>query len=366
MNTMGDHFDLDFKPWLRVLDTTSVPVPPDADHARGATRYGEWDGSDGRTHAVRMTQPDWVLNQIAVLNSLDGHLTDDDVVVVAAPYELSLEGASIERAVEWMGASLISVGTSNTICPLPRLLDIVHRYQVTALVCDPQLAAELAALDRAAGRDPAASSVTTLILTRPAAPERSLRVGEAWGASTTEIFSTPIRPATATRCDHGQLHLTDDHFRAHLHTPTRGRLAPEGSRGELVLTRNCEESTEHDLPVPTGELVELPPADARCPCGSTNQLIIALGKVVDALTTPGGLITQVDVEHCLFESPYLQGGVTAQVVNDRLQVTCLVKPTPPGHRAAMSKLVESLLGPAVDVTFVDHDTNDDANATRSS
>jgi phenylacetate-coenzyme A ligase PaaK-like adenylate-forming protein len=375
MTPVTDRFEAYFDQWLYALEAdahrgspggTGAPAGPDGlQRPPAPVRYGEWEGPDGGTHPVRMSRPEWMLNQIDTALALGDLVTPDDVVVVAAPYELSLEGASVERAVEWLGASLISVGTSNTICPVPRLLDLIHRYRVTTLVCPPQLAAELAALDEAAGRRPAAAGLTTLVATRPAAPERLRRIAATWGASATVLFGTPSRPATATPCRLGRLHLVADRFEARLRLTAPGRIDPGGTRGELVL-----DVRHPDAPAlvsqPTGELVELPPPGSPCTCGSERQLVVPLGRVADAVATPQGPITQVDVEHCLFASPHPQGQVTSRLEGDHLAVACAVGSAGARHLPALRELVRSRLGPAVELTPFEEDLAQADTRTRSS
>lgn len=369
MTPVTDQFDAHFAQWLRTLEAEAHRGPGATDGPAGLprlpapVRYGEWEGPDGSTHEVRMTRPEWMLNQIDAALALGDLITPDDVVVVAAPYELSLEGASVERAVEWLGASLISVGTSNTICPLPRLLDLIHRYGVTTLVCPPQLAAELAALDEAAGRHPGASGLTTLIATRPSAPERLRRIAAKWGASATEIFSTPARPATATPCGFGRLHVSDDRFTAYLRSPAPGRIHTDGTRGELVLGSHPESPAP--VPLPTGQLVEFRPPGTHCACGSSSQTVIPLGRVADAVTTPEGLLSQVDVEHCLFASPQPQGRVTSRPEGGHLSVTCAVRSGTARQQPPLQKLIRSRFGPAVELTLSEEDLADVDTPTRS-
>lgn len=364
MNPVADQLDAHFARWLRTLE--AGPHTPGLPEPSAPVRYGEWEEADGRTREVRMTQPEWVLNQIDAVQALGDLITPEDVTVVAAPYELSLEGASIERAVECLGASLISVGTSNTICPVPRLLDLIHRYQVTTLACPPQLAAELAALDVAAGRDPRASSIQTLVAIRPTAIERLSRIAVTWGATAFEIFSTPSGPATATSCAAGQLHLPAGRFEAYLRSATPGRIDTEGTRGELMIAAPRPGSSTPET-LPTGELVEFRRPGTPCACGSDGQIILPLGRVADAVATPGGPVTQVDVEHCLFASPEPQGRVTSTIEDGRLSVAYAVRSgavrsgTERSH-PALQELVRSRLGPAVELTpFVEDAAEDIAD-----
>ncbi|MFD4633983.1 hypothetical protein ACFVYR_17320 [Streptomyces sp. NPDC058284] len=365
MNPVADRFDAHFARWLRTLEADAHPgssVTGEAPPLSAPVRYGEWAAPDGDTHAIRMTQPEWVLGQLDLVTALGDLITPDDVAVVAVPYELSLEGAAVERAIESLGACLISVGTSNTICPVPRLLDLIHRYEVTTLACPPQLAAELAALDEAAGRDPRASTVRTILATRPAAPERLRRVAARWGAVASGIFSTPFRPATATTCAAGRLHLLEDRFDAGLRSPTPGRIDRDATRGELVLTVPGSESAA-PVELPTGELVELRPPHTPCACGSERRVVTPLGRVADAVATPEGPITQVDVERCLFTSPEPRGQVASTREGERLSVAFAVRSS---GGPALQELALSRLGPAVELTPFVEDIAGTDTRTRSS
>ncbi|WP_234334527.1 AMP-binding protein [Streptomyces sp. NRRL B-1347] len=297
-------------------------------------RYGERVDGEGRTHPVLITRDAWILDQIDLALAFDQLLTADDVVVVAAPYELSFVGAGVDRAIEMIGASVISVGTSNTICPMPRLLGLIEEYGATALVCSPSLAAELASLAGASERPLDRSSVRSVICVGEACSrERLDRIGAAWAARARALYGTPSAPTVAVPCAHGALHVCDHRLRASVRDVPGGRTAPEGprdgahpgavARGELLLTAP-DTDPAGDGPGATGELVELGGADRPCPCGEKSAVLTPLGRVTEAVPARRGPVSAVDVERVVFDRPDLAPHFACQVRNGGFDVTCAV------------------------------------------
>ncbi len=199
-------------------------------------RYGERIDPSGGPQPIVLTRDEWILNQIDLALALGRLLTEDDVVVSAVPYELSFIGGEVDRVTEMVGASVISVGTSGTICPMPRLLGLIEQYEVTAVVCSPSFAAELASLALSLGRRPEDSTVRTIVCVGEAcSAERLDRIGAAWAAKTSALYGTPSTPTVAVACEHGALHVCDHRLRAEVRGDLRGELLLDGSpTGELV------------------------------------------------------------------------------------------------------------------------------------
>jgi hypothetical protein len=299
-------------------------------------RYGERVDPSGGSQPIVLTRNEWILNQIDLALALGRLLTEDDVVVSAVPYELSFIGAEVDRVIEMVGASVISVGTSGTICPMPRLLGLIEQYEVTALVCSPSFAAELASLALSLGRRPEDSTVRTLVCVGEAcSTERLDRIGAAWAARTSALYGTPSTPTVAVACDHGALHLCDHRLRAEVRGDLRGELLLDGS--------------------PTGELVELWPADRRCDCGSAGRVLVPLGSAASAVRGPDGLVSTLDVERVVFGHRRLAPHF-ACVRDGTFHVTCAVAGPQAVDEGAMRRAIRSgideALGVEAEVTVV--------------
>ncbi|MFI0267089.1 AMP-binding protein [Streptomyces luteogriseus] len=300
-------------------------------------RYGERLDPSGASHPVVLTRDEWIRNQIDLTLALGRLLTEDDVVVSAVPYELSFTGAQVDRVTEMVGASVISVGTSGTICPMPRLLGLIEQYEVTALVCSPSFAAELAGLAASLGRRPANSTIRTIVCVGEAcSTERLDRIGAAWAARTTALYGTPSTPTVAVACERGALHLCDQRLRAEV----RG-----GARGELLLDGTA-----------TGEAVELWPADRRCDCGCESRVLVPLGSMASAVRGPDGLVSAADVERIVFRHRRLAPHFACVVRDGTFHVTCAVTDSQAVDTGAMRRAIRSgideALGVEAEVTIV--------------
>ncbi|MFG2792211.1 AMP-binding protein [Streptomyces sp. NPDC048419] len=301
-------------------------------------RYGERIDASGATQAIVMSRDEWILNQIDLTLALGRLLGEDDVVVSAVPYELSFIGAEMDRVIEMVGASVISVGTSRTICPMERLLALIEQYQVTALVCAPSFAAELASLALARGQRPQDSTIRTVVCVGEASStERLDRIGATWAATTTTLYGTPATPTAAVPCEHGALHLCEHRLRAEADGHPRGELLLDGS--------------------PTGELVELRAAGSGCDCGSANRVLVPLGSTAAALPGPHGLISAVDVERIAFRQTALTPHFACTVQDGAFHVTCAVTEAEAPAGGALAQAIRGeigdALGVAAEVTVVD-------------
>lgn len=317
---------------LLTRDTRDTARTRDAADGRDAVRarYGERVDPSGGSQPIVMNRDEWILNQIDLTLALSRPLTEDDVVVSAVPYELSFIGAEVDRVIEMIGASVISVGTSGTICPMPRLLGLIEQYEVTALVCSPSFAAELASLAVSLGKRPEDSTLRTIICVGEAcSTERLDRIGAAWAATNSTLYGTPSTPTVAVACDHGALHLCDHRLRAEV----RG-----GPRGELLLDGS-----------PTGEVVELWPADRRCDCGSASRVLVPLGSTASAVRGPDGLVSALDVERIVFGHRRLTPHFACSVRDGTFHVTCAVADPQAVDTGAMRRAIRSGIGEALGV-----------------
>jgi phenylacetate-coenzyme A ligase PaaK-like adenylate-forming protein len=349
-----------YKHFLDLLDrgADGPRAGTDAEHGSEHARYGEWFDASGQSHAAFLTRDGWVLNQIGMAECFDGILTEDDVVIVAVPYELSFVGAEVERAIELVGSSVIGVGTSNTICPMPRILDLIWQYEATALVCSPTVAANLAALAVSLGRRPEDSSVRLIVsMGEACSPQRLDRVVAAWGAAASTLYGTALTPTVAVPCEQGVLHVCGDRLRAAVRDVQGGQAAASGGlRGELLLASLPGDSPDSES-VGTGQLVELGPANGGCACGQEGAVLTPLGRVADAVESPSGLVSAVDVERTVFGFAEFAPRFAGEARNGAFKVTCALEDGELASAGELRRTVEGRvregLGVDVDIEIVD-------------
>ncbi len=285
-------------------------------------RYGEWVDAFGAPRARFLRRPEFLACQVELVRALYGTIAANDTVIIALPYELTFAGHVAERALELIGATLIGVGTSNTICPMPRTLGLMRRYGASSLVTSSSRALELARLVSLQGASTAPPTLHSLVLMgQVCAPQRRDKIAALWGARPLQVFGTPAVPVVATPCPAGELHLCEEWLSADVSRPEPARLT-EGRavRGELVLQAACR--SVDDTPIATGELVELWPRERRCACGDERRVVVPVGQIAEAVETATGLVSTGDVERVLFDSLDLDPEMTITARRDGFRVRC--------------------------------------------
>lgn len=273
----------------------------DRPEAAVGARYGEWIDADGDRRAGLLPRPEFLLSQIELATTVSGSVSAGDVAMVAVPYELTYTGHVVERALELIGTTLIGVGTSDTICPRARALDLMARYDISVLVSSPSRALELARLE-AAKRGPGERHRlrSLVVIGDPCSPRRLARIAELWGARAVTILGTRAMPVVATPCTHGELHLAGEWLSADLRDRSPARYAEYGRRGELLI-QPARPLAGGGETTATGELVELWPRDRSCVCGDPSPVVVPLGRVAESLVTAAGPVAAIDVERVLFD-----------------------------------------------------------------
>ncbi|HZS10038.1 MAG TPA: AMP-binding protein [Blastocatellia bacterium] len=214
-------------------------------------------------------------------------VTEDDLVFCAfsfGPYISHWTGIDGAR---YVGAMALSGGGMHSEQRLRAILD----NRCTALVCTPTYALHLAEVAAGLGLDLRASDIRiTIHAGEPGAsvPNVKRRIEEAWGARCFDHAGATEVGAWAFDCqaDDGAIHLNELEFICEVIDPQTGEAAPEGARGELVITTLGRAG----MPVVryrTGDLVEL--TTEPCACGRTLARIRGgvLGRADDMLTVRG-------------------------------------------------------------------------------
>ncbi len=303
-------------------------------------RYGERLVDGEMRQAGYMTRSDFFANQVAFAKAVEARIAKEDVVVVAAPYDLSFTGHVAERALEAIGAAALSVGTSNTICPMARTLDLMRRYHVTAMVGTPQVVLDLALLDRS--MNPAALHTlrTVVFIGGSSTPKRLERIADLWGAATVQIFGSALMPAIGVPCGSGEIHLSGDLASIELSHPSSARIATGGKRGELLL--RSRDAPNQDV-APTGEMVELWPTSRPCQCGDAGPVVIPLGPISDTIATEDGRVSAIDVERVAFDCADLDPDLRCDTDGTSFQVSCTPGPREPNSGAELTRRLRARL-----------------------
>jgi phenylacetate-CoA ligase len=222
-------------------------------------------------------------------------------------YGMWMGGASLDRALETIGATVFPAGPGRTTLAAQRLADL----GVTVISCTPTFALLLAERAAEAGLDPSA--------------DWSLRVGVLGGETMTlaarrrlaEVMPPGFRahntygttelggPFLAGTCEHaleqGTFHVWADQFLVEIVDPDTGRRITEpGVTGELVVTTLRREASPM-LRWRTRDLTAWAPDAHDCPCGRRGHPKISWisGRSDDMVKVRGALVLPSQVEELI-------------------------------------------------------------------
>jgi phenylacetate-CoA ligase len=234
-------------------------------------------GTTGKPIVVAYTEADvQVWTSVMVRSFAACGLHKGDVIQNAYGYGLFTGGLGAHYGAEALGATVIPISGGNT----ERQLMVLSDFGVTAICCTPSYFIHLIEKAKEAkvgfgklkvgvfGAEPWSDSMREYIQA-----ESGIRAHDIYGLS--EI----IGPGVGIECVHRNgLHLFEDHFYPEIVDPETGKVLPDGSEGELVLTTLSKEAMPM-IRYRTRDITALDPEP--CACGRTLRRIRRIGRRSD-------------------------------------------------------------------------------------
>jgi len=234
-------------------------------------------GTTGKPIVVAYTDADvQVWSSVMVRSFAACGLHKGDVIQNAYGYGLFTGGLGAHYGAEALGATVIPISGGNT----ERQLMVLSDFGVTAICCTPSYFIHLIEKAKEAkvgfgklkvgvfGAEPWSDSMREYIQA-----ESGIRAHDIYGLS--EI----IGPGVGIECVHRNgLHLFEDHFYPEIVDPETGKVLPDGSEGELVLTTLSKEAMPM-IRYRTRDITSLNPEP--CACGRTLRRIRRIGRRSD-------------------------------------------------------------------------------------
>ena len=234
-------------------------------------------GTTGKPIVVAYTEADLqVWTSVMVRSFAACGLHKGDVIQNAYGYGLFTGGLGAHYGAEALGATVIPISGGNT----ERQLMVLSDFGVTAICCTPSYFIHLIEKAKEAkvgfgklkvgvfGAEPWSDSMREYIQA-----EAGIRAHDIYGLS--EI----IGPGVGIECVHRDgLHLFEDHFYPEIVDPETGKVLPDGSEGELVLTTLSKEA----MPMIRYRTRDITALNTEpCPCGRTIRRIRRIGRRSD-------------------------------------------------------------------------------------
>jgi phenylacetate-CoA ligase len=217
-----------------------------------------------------------------------------DRYVHALNFSLFIGGPDVIGA-QNLGALCIWAGT----VPSERLLFILKEFQPTIIWTTPSYAWYLGETAKKNGIDPAKDLAINKIIVAGEAggsieATRSA-IEELWGAKLYDFFGiSDIFGACAGMCEaRNGLHIAEDHLLVEVLDLVTGSAAPDGERGELVLT-TLRKKARPMIRFRTGDIGTID--RTPCTCGRTHARIEIAGRLDDMFIVSGVNVFPSDIE----------------------------------------------------------------------
>lgn len=236
-----------------------------------------------------------------------------DKIQIAYGYGLFTGGLGMHYGALEMGLTIIPTSSGQT----KRQLKLMQDFRPRVLACTPSYA--LYMLEDAAEMkiDPAKSSWEIGIFgAEPWSDSMRNEIEDRWSMLATDVYglSEIIGPGVAQECAHKNgLHVFSDVFYPEIIDPETGKIVPEGTAGELVITT----LTKKGIPLlryRTRDIVSM--TNKKCICGRTSPRISKIkGRTDDMIIVRGINVFPSQIEHVLLSVEGVQPHY--QIIVDR-------------------------------------------------
>ncbi|MCC6188265.1 MAG: phenylacetate--CoA ligase family protein [Anaerolineales bacterium] len=214
-------------------------------------------------------------------------LTPDDRLFMAFGFGPFIGFWAAAEGARQIGALMIPGGGQDS----RQRLEMMRALRPTALCCTPTYALRLAEVARETGLDLSDIPIrATIHAGEPGAniPATKARIQTLWGAKCFDHAGASEVGAHSFECEAqpGGIHVIESEFIVEVIEPATGQPAPDGGRGELVIT-NLGRVGFPVLRYRTGDIVQVNPA--RCACGRSLARFEGgiLGRADDMVTVRG-------------------------------------------------------------------------------
>ncbi|WP_457568651.1 phenylacetate--CoA ligase family protein [Desulfurobacterium sp.] len=255
-------------------------------------------GTTGKPTVVGYTDHDMkVWQEVMIRTYLMADVNEKDIVHNAYGYGLFTGGLGFHDAAQALGATVVPASGGFT----KRQLMLMKDFGATILCCTPSFALHLAEVAKEEGYDLQKDFKLRagFFGAEPASEGLKKTVAETWGIRYVEAYglSEIIGPGVAATCEHGHLHIFEDHFIPEIIDPQTGEVLPDGEEGELVITT----LTKQALPMIRYRTKDITVIHREpCPCGRTILYIENIkGRSDDMLIVNGVNVFPSQVEHVI-------------------------------------------------------------------
>jgi phenylacetate-CoA ligase len=288
---------------------------------REIARIHATSGTTGRPAVVGYTRRDietWARLIARCIRAAGGR--PSDTVHIAYGYGLFTGGLGAHYGAEHLGCTVIPMSGGQT----ERQVKLIQDFQPDIIMVTPSYMLALGDEFRRQGVDPRSTSLSIgMHGAEPWSEAMRQEIEDTFGIEAVDIYGLAeiIGPGVANECLETKdgLHVWEDHFYPEIIDPQTGRVLPDGSYGELVLTSLTKEA-QPMVRYRTRDLTRLIPGTAR----TMRRIERINGRSDDMLIVHGVNIFPSQIEELVLAdkrlSPHYQLELHRQGHLDRLDV----------------------------------------------
>ncbi|MFZ1963714.1 MAG: phenylacetate--CoA ligase PaaK [Roseiarcus sp.] len=329
---------------------------------REVVRIHASSGTSGKPTVVGYTRADlrtWAEVMARSIRAAGGR--PGDIFHITHGYGLFTGGLGVHYGAEHLGCTVVPISGGQT----PRQVQLIEDFRPDLIVGTPSYMLAIADEFERQGLDPRRSSLRVVMCgAEPWTVAMRHEIEARFEASAFDLYgiSEIIGPGVACECAENKdgLHIWEDHFYPEIVDPATGKPAPDGQRGELVLTTLTKEAMPL-IRYRTRDLTRLLPGTAR----TVRRIEKIAGRTDDMLIIRGVNVFPGQIEELLLKEPMLSPHYVLEVSRrDHLDALAVVAEARPGagardgaeRQACVGRLahaVKSYIGVTVQVRVVE-------------
>ncbi|MCG8402332.1 MAG: AMP-binding protein [Firmicutes bacterium] len=257
-------------------------------------QYHESFGTTGEPVSTWLTRED-LRDNARQITRCGVDFSKEDKVLVRFPYAISAVAHMVHTAAQLKGACVVPASARSDVSPLPRIIDLLRRLDVTVMACLPLQALLLAETAEMLGLRPdldfpALRAVCTA--GEPLAPGRREMLQSIWKTPVFDFYGMAEIGTAVVDCRFGRSHPLEEYFIFELLDDNFEAEVPTGATGHLVVT-TLNKRAAPMLRYLTGDRARK--AAGKCRCGKDLHLEIR-GRQEDIITTEGRVWDLWDLE----------------------------------------------------------------------
>lgn len=294
---------------------------------REVVRVHASSGTTGKPIVVGYTKKDLdVWSDLIARLACAAGATPDDIVQIAFGYGLFTGGFGLHYGMEKLGATVVPISSGNS----ERQINIMRDFGSTVLVSTPSYALYLYEYMKKMGVTPEDIKLKIgMFGGEGCTAEMAEEIHKMFGITVTENYglSEVMGPGVAGECEHNcGMHINEDSFIMEIIDPATGKVLPEGSEGELVITSIRKEA----FPIiryRTRDITSI--TSGKCACGRTSRRMSRIkGRTDDMMVIRGVNVFPSQIESVLVQikeiGPHYEIIVSKNGYMDELEI--LVEP----------------------------------------